>query len=356
MIFGIFSLATAWAGSFASLIALRFFTGLGVGAAVPNLVPVISEYAPRRTRAMLITLTTVSWPLGAVVGGAISAKLIPAYGWQSVFYLGGIVPLLLALILIVSLPESIRFMVARKRNANEIAKLLRRITQNLEYAPGDHFILSEENTGHFSIASLFHGKRAATTALLWLTFFMNFLVLFFMFNWLPPLMEQAGFPVERAIIATVLFNLGGIIGGVALGAAMDRYGNYGVVGTAYVFGAVFVGLVGYLVFSTPLLMSVLVLGGFCSVGTQVCGNALAASLYPTAVRSTGVGWAYGIGRIGSIVGPLVGGILLAAHWQSRDLFLIAAVALACAACAVFLLGQISEKVGETQDGRKTAPA
>lgn len=119
---------------------------------------------------------------------------------------------------------------------------------------------------------------------------MNFLVLFFMFNWLPPLMEQAGFPVERAIIATVLFNLGGIVGGIALGRAMDKYGNYAVVGTAYAFGALFLGLVGFLVFSIPLLMSALLLAGFCSVGTQVCGNALAASLYPTAVRSTGVGW------------------------------------------------------------------
>ncbi len=141
----------------------------------------------------------------------------------------------------------------------------------------------------------------------------------------------------------MLLNLGGIVGGIALGRAMDKYGNYAVVGTAYLFGALFVALVGFLVFSIPLLMTALLLAGFCSVGTQVCGNALAASLYPTAVRSTGVGWAYGIGRIGSIVGPVLGGILLAAQWQLHSLFLVAAVPLLCAAGAVFLLGRASNK-------------
>ncbi len=306
---------------------------------------------------MLITLTTVSWPLGAVVGGAISAKLIPAYGWQSVFYLGGIVPIALVVLLAASLPESIRFMITRQHNdANKIADTLHRITPSVKYSANDRFVILEEKAEGFSVVYLLGSRHAAITALLWLAFFMNFLVLFFMFNWLPPLMEQTGFPVERAIIATVLFNLGGIVGGIALGRAMDKYGNYAVVGTAYAFGALFVGLVGFLMFSIPLLMSALLLAGFCSVGTQVCGNALAASLYPTAVRSTGAGWAYGVGRIGSIVGPILGGILLAAHWQLHSLFLVAAVPLLCAACAVFLLGRASNKNEKTASGKNRQAA
>ncbi|MGB6504054.1 MAG: MFS transporter, partial [Xanthobacteraceae bacterium] len=130
-------------------------------------------------------------------------------------------------------------------------------------------------------------------------------------------------------------------GGVVLGRMMDKFGNFVVIGTAYVFAALFVGAVGLVTFSPPLLMAMLALAGACTVGTQVCGNALAASLYPTAMRATGVGWAYGIGRVGSIVGPVVGGILITQQWDMRSLFLIAAVPLACAAVALAGLGYVS---------------
>jgi MFS transporter, AAHS family, 4-hydroxybenzoate transporter len=338
-IFGIFSLATAWANSFAMLAALRFLTGIGVGAAVPNVVPVISEYSPRRMRAILITLVTVTWPLGAVLGGAISAKLIPAFGWPSVFYIGGIVPILLALLLLASLPESIRFLATQIGTRGKIAETLRRLAPELQFSAEDRFVVWEDELRGFSVRHLFSGGRAPATVLLWVAFFMNFLLLFFVFNWLPPLMQQAGFSIQRAIVATVVFNLGGIIGGIALGRLMDKFGNYGVVGLAYAFGAIFVGAIGFLGFSVPLLMVSILLAGFCSVGSQVCGNALAAGLYPTAVRSTGVGWAYGVGRIGSIFGPLLGGLLLALHWDIRSLFLISAVPLVCATIAIVLLSQ-----------------
>jgi AAHS family 4-hydroxybenzoate transporter-like MFS transporter len=338
-IFGIFSLATARANSFAVLAALRFLTGIGVGAAVPNVVPLVSEFAPRRIRAVLITAVTVSWPLGAVLGGLISAKLIPAFGWPSVFYVGGAAPILLALGLLPTLPESVRFMATKDNQTKNIAKILTRIAPDPKTLEDARFVLSEEKLHGFSVRHLFSGKRAAATLLLWVAFFMNFGVLFFIFNWLPPLMQQAGFSVERAIIATVVFNFGGIVGGIALGRLMDKFGNYFVVGLAYAFGAIFVGAIGFFDFSIPLLMISILLAGFCSVGTQVCGNALAAGLYPTGIRSTGVGWAYGVGRIGSIFGPLLGGLLLALHWDTRSLFLISAAPLVCATIAIVLLSQ-----------------
>jgi AAHS family 4-hydroxybenzoate transporter-like MFS transporter len=309
---------------------------------VPNLVPLTSEYTPRRIRARLITLVTVSWPLGAVLGGLVSSKMIPVWGWPSVFYLGGLLPLLLTVILLVALPESIRFMVNRGADSGRIAAIMRRIAPDFAFAPGDRFVLGEQKVEGFPVSSLFTGGRAAPTILLWVVFFMNFLVLFFMFNWLPPLMQQAGMPTERAIIATVLFNLGGIVGGIALGRLMDRYGDFVVVAVAYALGTLFVGSIG-LFGSIPLLLAVVTLAGFCSVGTQVCGNALAASLYPTAMRSTGVGWAYGIGRIGSIFGPILGGIFLTMHWDMRELFLTAALPLACATVAVMLLGRAAPR-------------
>jgi AAHS family 4-hydroxybenzoate transporter-like MFS transporter len=341
LIFGLFSFATAWVNSFAALAALRFLAGIGIGAAVPNVVPLVSEFAPRHIRAALITAVAVSWPLGAVLGGLISAKLIPTFGWQSVFYVGGAAPILLALVLLPTLPESVRFMATKDNQTKNITKVLTRIAPDAETLADARFVLSEEKLHGLSIGHLFSSRRAAATLLLWVAFFMNFVVLFFIFNWLPPLMQQAGFSVERAIIATVVFNFGGIVGGITLGRLMDKFGNYAVVGLSYALGALFVGLIGFLGFSITLLMATVLLAGFCTVGTQACGNALAASLYPTTVRSTGVGWAYGIGRIGSIVGPIVGGLLLTRHWEMRNLLLISAVPLLCAAVAVFLLSRTS---------------
>jgi len=341
LIFGVFSFATAWTNSLGALAVLRFLTGIGVGAAVPNLVPLAAEYAPERMRALLITIVTASWPLGAVLGGLVSAKLIPAYGWEAVFYLGGILPLVLVPLLALLLPESIRFMASRGAKPDQIASILNAISSG-GYSATDSFTVPEKKQEGFSPRRLFSEGRALATVLLWVAFFMNFLVLFFVFNWLTAVLQQSGFPVERAIVAVVLFNFGGIVGGIALGRLMDRWGQFRTVAWAYAFGALFVGSIGFAGTSIPLLMALIALGGFCSVGTQVCGNALAAALYPTTIRSTGVGWAYGIGRIGSIVGPLLGGVLLTLHWDMRDLFLIAAVPLSLAGLAIWLLNAVEE--------------
>jgi AAHS family 4-hydroxybenzoate transporter-like MFS transporter len=341
LIFGVCSFATAWTTSLGTLAVLRFLTGIGIGAAVPNLVPLAAEYAPERMRALLITIVTASWPLGAVLGGLVSAKLIPAYGWEAVFYLGGILPLVLIPLLVLLLPESIRFLASRAAKPDQIAGILNAISGGA-YSATDSFTVPEKRQEGFSPRRLFSEGRTLTTMLLWVSFFMNFLVLFFVFNWLPPVLQQTGLPVERAIAAVVLFNLGGIVGGIVLGRLMDRWGQFRVVAWAYAFGAIFVGSIAFTSFSIPLLMAVIALAGFCSVGTQVCGNALAAGLYPTTIRSTGVGWAYGIGRIGSIVGPLLGGLLLSLQWGMRDLFLIAAVPLLLAAIAVWLLNRAGQ--------------
>src|SRR5581483_345852 len=178
LIFGVFSLATAWVHSFGALAALRFLTGIGVGAAVPNLVPLACEYAPKRIRAMIITVVTASWPLGAVIGGGISARLIPLYGWQSVYYLSGLVPIALAAVLLLMLPESIRFMINRGDKPAAIASTLSRIVPGHPFSPSDRFALAEEAPVHgFAVKNLFSDGRSAFTILLWVPFFMNFLVL-----------------------------------------------------------------------------------------------------------------------------------------------------------------------------------
>ena len=343
VLFGIFSLATIWVQSFSMLFVLRLLTGLGVGAAVPCMIPLISEYSPSRIVTQVITIVTCSWPLGAVLGGIICAKIIPIWGWQSVFVLAGVLPIVLAGFLLLYLPESIRFLAAQENDAGRIAVTLRRIYPTAAVSAEDRFTHSEVVLGGLPLKHLLSGGRIATTLLLWITFFMDFLVMFFIFNWLPPLLQQGNVPIDKAILATVLFNLGGIAGCLLLGVLMARLGQFIVVALAFAVGTVSVAAIGLFGAEVGPLMLAVFVAGFCLIGAQGCGNALAAMLYPTSIRSTAVGWAYGIGRIGSIIGPVAAGILLTLGWGMNSLFWIAALPLLVASLAMLSLHRVSPK-------------
>lgn len=338
VIFGVLSLVTVYVGSFGELALIRFLTGIGVGSATPNVVALALEYAPKRMRAFLVTVVTGGFPLGAVLGGIVSAQMIPVWGWHAVFYLGGIVPLMLAVVLIAALPESIRFLVNREIEPTKIASYLRSIAPDLKVSTDARFFIPETRLEGFPIRHLLADGRAGMTVLIWIAFFFNLLLLFFMYNWLPPMMQQAGLPIQRAIIATVAFNLGGFVGGIVLGRMMDKGNAYVVLAAGFVLGAVCVGSLGFLSSSIPLIMTVIAIAGFCVVGGQTAANALAANSYPTAIRATGVGWALGIGRIGSVVGPVIGGIAMSWHLELREIFLYAAIPALGAALAIWALG------------------
>jgi MFS transporter, AAHS family, 4-hydroxybenzoate transporter len=311
--FGIFSLATAYAASPGELLGYRFLTGLGLGGAMPNIIALTSEYAPKRLRATLVTVMFCGFPLGAVLGGVLSAKLIAAFGWPSVFLLGGVLPLVLVPVLIAWMPESLRFL-ARKQ---------------------------AEPLAGVPVKQLFTGGRAAGTVLLWIVFFANLLLLYFLINWLPTVLQRSGLPIERAIIGTVVLNAGGIAGGILLGWLVDKRGPYGVLLAAYALGAVCVAAIGSTPAAVAGVMAIVFLAGFFIIGSQFCMNALAADAYPTAARATGVGWALGVGRIGSIIGPVVGGMLLSLGWEPSTLFLAAAGPAAVSALAVWLLSALT---------------
>ncbi len=344
IMFGVFSLATVWVQSFSMLFVLRLLTGIGVGAAVPCMIPLIAEYSPSRIASVVITTVTCSWPLGAVLGGAVSAKIIPIWGWQSVFLLGGILPLMLAVLLLRYLPESASFLASRGSDSRRISAILLRIFPGSGVTANDRFIHSEVVLGGSPVKHLLSGSRRTMTLLLWVAFFMNFLVLFFIFNWLPPLLQQGKVPVQTAVLAAVTFNLGGIIGCIALGVLMAKFEKIIVVTLAYAIGTVSVAAIGHFGGEIGPLMLAVFVAGFCLIGAQACGNALVAGLYPTSIRSTALGWAYGIGRIGSIVGPVVAGVLLTLGWSMSGLFWIAALPLLCASLAMLSLHVVWPKL------------
>jgi AAHS family 4-hydroxybenzoate transporter-like MFS transporter len=335
---GVFSLATTSAASVHQLMMWRFLTGIGLGGAMPNIIALTSEYSPQRLRATLITLMFCGFPLGAVLGGIASTGLIKAFGWQSVFLAGGLLPLVLVPILWRLLPESIRYYVAKGGATAKISALLSRISPGKAFSSADSYVLNEPRLAGMPVKHLFLEGRARTTLLLWIVFFSNLLILYFLINWLPSVLQAAGLSLERAIIGTVLLNAGGILGGLGLGWLVDRRGPFGVLFVSYCLAAMSILAIGNFASTVTFAMLIVFVAGFFVIGSQFCMNALAASTYPTSARSTGVGWALGIGRVGSVVGPVIGGWLLSLGWTNAALFFAVSVPAAVSAVAVALLG------------------
>ena len=335
VMFGLCSLLTATAGSLDTLLIFRLATGLGLGGAMPNAVALTSEYMPKRLRATAVMVLFFGFSMGAAVGGFVAAAMIPRFGWRSVFVVGGVLPCGIALVLIPLLPESIRFLVVKGGPQERVAKYLSKIAPGVPVPRGTSFIVEEHRSEGFLVRQLFTDGRSRMTLLLWVIYFMSLLDLYFLNAWLPTVMHDAGIALEKAILVTSLFQVGGAVGSVTLGRVIDRLGSYRVLAWTYVAAAASVFFIGAAGASMVLLVLTISVAGFCVIGGQCGSNALAAESYPTPIRSTGVGWCFGIGRIGSIVGPMLGGVLLASQGETRHVFWAAAIPVLIAGIAGF---------------------
>ena len=334
-LFGICSLLTATAGTLQSLLVYRLITGFGLGGAMPNAVALTSEYMPKRFRATAVMAMFSGFAIGAATGGFVAAALIAGFGWRSVFVTGGVLPCLLAVLLLTLLPESIRFLVMKRGEDARVAHSLARIAPEIT-APVTRFVVIEEDHFRgFVVRDLFADGRSSGTLLLWVIFFMSLLDLYFLNNWLPTVIHDAGITIERAIILTALFQVGGVAGSLSLGRFIDRYLSFRVLAWTYLAASASVFLIGAAGVSVALLACTIFAAGFAIIGGQSGANALAAEFYPTAIRSTGVGWALGIGRLGSIAGPLMGGALLSLQHETRRIFWAAAIPVLIAALAAW---------------------
>ncbi len=326
VIFGIGSLLTATAQSVETLAAFRALTGLGMGGAMPNAIALTSEYMPHRRRGTAVTTMICGFSLGAAVGGFVAAAIIPRYGWQAVFVVGGVAPLAIAGAAYLWLPDSIRFLLIKGGSEERARKYLERISPGAALPRTLTSTLGEsESRDSFLVLQLFAGRRGAGTLFIWTVYFMNLLNLYFLNSWLPTIISDANIPVATAIRLTALFQVGGIGGALVLGAILDRYFSFWILAGCYLWAAVcvfFIGASG----ASPLLLGVTIASaGLGIIGGQNACHALTAGFYPTAIRSTGVGWALGIGRIGSIVGPILGGLLLARGTPIGQVFWAAAI-------------------------------
>lgn len=342
--FAAVSLAITQAGNLSELLVLRFLIGLGLGAVVPLAVVLVNEFAPRRRRAAMVTMMSCGYAMGAASGGLLAANLVPRFGWSSMFYVGGLIPILLALGLWAWVPESIRLLTLRPGSGAAVARLLRRINPALTF-PGDtQFVLRQEvlepSAGKLRVVRLFTEGRAATTALIWFCFLMNLIVLNFMNNWLPTLVTHTGLPQDQAVRAATALQFGGMAGVIAMGFLADRFGFFKVLPFSFAIGGVFIALIGTAGDALTPLVAIIFISGFCNIGSQMTLAALAATQYPTDIRSTGVSWAHGVARLCSIFSPLLGGILLSLEWPLQTMYYMVAVPMFCGSIAVVLMAGV----------------
>jgi AAHS family 4-hydroxybenzoate transporter-like MFS transporter len=337
LIFAVFTWAAVLTSSVRELIIVRILCGVGIGGVMPNLIALVAEFAPKRLRATFVVVMFSGIGLGAGMPGPIAAWLIPLYGWQVIFTIGGIMGILAAFGCLVGLPESIKYSVLRAHKA-DVLRVLRAIRPDLSVESDSTFTLRDEKQyPGFSPKYLFRDGYAPITVCLWILFAMNLMGYFFLFSWTPTLLASANIPLKQAVLFTSMMQVGGLIGGWVVGYLIDKFG-YRPAAALCILAIPVVAMIGYVgVNSASLLLVVLFLTGFSVLGFNYGTNGLSGIVYPTAFRSIGSGWCFAVGRVGSVSGPIIGGVLIGMHLSVEQLYLFAAVPyLICAPVALIL--------------------
>lgn len=297
----------------------------------------------------------VGFSVGSALSGLIAAALIPTFGWRSIFLIGGIAPFLLVPFLAAGLPESVRFLALSGQADARVAELLTRVSPSARFPSTMRFEVHEAKLVGLPFAHLFSEQRGFVTLLLWAVFFMSLLDLYLLLNWLPTVINDLGASVATAAAVGAMLQVGGIAGTLMLGQFIDRF-SFHALAIAFLFAAIAIALVGFSDHSIAFAIFAIASAGFFLVGGHIAAIALAASYYPTMARSTGVGWAIGIGRVGSIVGPLIGGIMLARGVATQSLFMAAAVPALVASLAALVLARMAPSTSATSSITQAAPA
>jgi AAHS family 4-hydroxybenzoate transporter-like MFS transporter len=337
VVFAMFSFMTARSESLEELLAYRFLAGLGLGGATPAFLAMGAELAPRRLRDVFVTVLFASFPAGGLIGSLTSAWVIPTFGWQSVFYVGAVAPLVVAIILAFWLPESVRFLLARNIRQDDVRRTIERIMPG-EIPAGAELVAAPDPARQgVPLTHLFTEGRAIPTVLLWIPFFMVFMILVTVTFWTPAVLNSVGFSLSAAALIVGLNNFGSVCASAISGWLVHRFGAYRVLIPAFIIGGLCLAGFGQATSSVVTLGVASLLAGFFVGGAGTGLIAVAAGMYPTAIRSTGIGWAMGMGRVGQFFGPILTGMLVGLGWKVGGIFYAAAVPCFIGAVFLFLL-------------------
>jgi AAHS family 4-hydroxybenzoate transporter-like MFS transporter len=341
------SFACVQAGSIPVLAAWRFITGIGIGTLMPASVALACDYVPERRRASMIMVVFTGAPLGGFAGGQLVAQLLPIYGWTVIFMVGGILPLVLIPIVLFWLPESPRFLLKKGRLTDATLRLLRRL--DIDPTQTGHAL---DIAQHNPVAGLFRDGLAVTTILVWILYFSNLLSMYLISYWMPTVLHMLGMTPADAVFAASLGNAGPLVSLFVIAPLSVRFRPQSVVSVSLAGGIFAIAAVGLLDLPYLPLLAVIFLIGCCTVGSMTAINGMTAALYPARVRNTGMGWALGIGRLGGIAGPWLGGALLQLGWPPRAIFLFACVTALVATLSVLMLrAQVHRQLTQPALGR-----
>ncbi|MGE8645231.1 aromatic acid/H+ symport family MFS transporter [Acinetobacter vivianii] len=333
-LFSGFTFLGAFARNPVEFAILRFIAGLGIGGVMPNVVALMTEYAPKKIRSTLVALMFSGYAIGGMSSALLGAWLVKDMGWQIMFLIAGI-PLLLLPVIWKFLPESLAFLV--KSNHHDQAKMIvTKIAPETELTSNTQLILNESTTTEAPVRALFQQGRSFSTFMFWIAFFMCLLMVYALGSWLPKLMLQAGYSLGASMLFLFALNIGGMVGAIGGGALADKFHLKPVITSMFVIGAAALILLG---FNSPqfILYSLIAIAGAATIGSQILLYTFVAQFYPTALRSTGMGWASGIGRIGAIIGPVLTGALLTFELPHQMNFLAIAIPGIIAALAIFMV-------------------
>jgi AAHS family 4-hydroxybenzoate transporter-like MFS transporter len=336
------SLLTAFATDLTGLSIFRFITGFGMGGTIPNVIALVNEFSPRARRAFLVVVVYSMAAMGSVFASLLDGVLVHRFGWQSMFVVGGALPLMIGVLAYFALPESLRFTLARGGPSAGAARLLQRLSGRPPDDPLLQRALAGREAGPVAAAPLasssmlFAGWLRWATPLLWLVFIGTQALVFFNSSWLPTLLRESGYTLEVAIRATGLFHFGSVVGGLAISWLASRYPLSRLLALLYLLAAISVTMLGSGIRGELAAYLIAFIMGCSVVGASFCLGAYASTCYPDALRARGVGWGLSVGRAGAIASPLLGGAALAAGYSVDSIISSLAVpALVC--CAAMLL-------------------
>lgn len=322
-LFSVFTAAAGFTNNPYTFSAMRFLAGLGIGGVMPNLVAQMTEYSPKKIRSTMVTLMFSGYAVGGMLAALLGKGLIESYGWASVFLAAGL-PVLLIPFILKSMPESMPFLIKENR-LDELKKIVSQMSPDYRPQADDGFALpSADKAQSAPVGKLFQDNRGFSTVMFWVTFFMCLFMVYALSSWLTKLMAGAGYSLGSALTFVLVLNFGAMIGAVGGGWLADRFHIKYVLVGMYALAAVSITLLGFKV-PTELLFLLVGLTGASTIGTQIVTYAYAGQFYPMAIRSTGIGWASGVGRSGAILAPIVIGTLVGMSLPLEQNFMAIAI-------------------------------
>ncbi|WP_066157607.1 MFS transporter [Halalkalibacter krulwichiae] len=322
ILFSLFTALCGFAPNPEAFSIYRFIAGLGLGGIMPNIIALMTDYSPKTSRSTLVSIVLCGYSVGGMMAPTLSIFLIPMFGWEVIFWIAGI-PLLLLPIMYKQIPETPNFLIARGQN-EQLSNILTKVSPSFSYQKHDQFEKKTITESGSSVGQLFKNNRGLSTSMIWVAFFMSLLMIYGLNTWLPKLMFEAGYALDSSLTFLIILNFGAIVGTLIIGRLADKWGAKKLLIPMYVIGGICIILLGFRS-NLAVLYLLVAIAGACTIGSQNIVNAYVSQYYPPRIRSTALGVSSGVGRIGAIVAPTFGGILLAASLPIQMNFLAFAI-------------------------------